>query len=118
MRANNRVGREPFDLRVELARAEFLSRTLELADTGVSAWPIRFRIQERPQLRQSLHQLDVLLAVEFLEIFRHERQQIEVRGGERWMRKFRGGLDRLRRAHVASASGNTEDQQYLRHARY
>src|SRR6187399_2321101 len=86
MRAENDVGCETFDLSAELARVEFFGRAFQFPDERVAAWPIRFRVQIGPELRELLHQPDVLLAVERPEILRHEGEQIEMRRDERRMR--------------------------------
>ena len=65
--AENRVRLQPRDLLAQLARVEFLDRALEIADQRIARRPVTLRIEVRPQLRQSLDQLDVLLAIELAE---------------------------------------------------
>src|SRR4051812_28615890 len=110
MRAQDRIGRETRDLRIELARVELFGRALEPADQGVTSGSVGLRVEPGPQLRQSLDQLDVLLAVELLELFRYEGQEVEMYGLEGRIRRFRGGFEGLCGADMSGTGGDTENQ--------
>ena len=70
----------------------FSAARLSLPMSESRARPVGLRVQVRPELRQLLHQPDVLLAVELPEFLRHQREQVEVRRDERRLR-VRGCFD-------------------------
>jgi len=108
MRAEDGVGREPLDLGEQLARVQLLGGALELADQRVTRGTVGLRVEIRPELRQLLDQLYVLLAVEFPELLRDQRQQIEMGGRERRVGRRGGGFESLGGADVAGAGGDTQ----------
>src|SRR6185436_17895086 len=109
MRAQDGVGFQPRDLRVQLARVELLDAPFELADPRVARWPVTLRVQVGPQLRELFDQLDVLIRIQLAELARNQRQQVDVRGLDPG--RFCGRFNGLRRTHVAGAGRDTEDQQ-------
>jgi len=114
VRAENDIGCEALDLRVEFARIELFCGALQFADERVAAWTIGFRIQVGPELRKFFHEPDVLLTIELPEVLRHEREQIEVSRDERRLR-VRGCFDDgVCGAYMAGAGGYRQNQQATR----